>query len=212
MAGKLRDVDTANRAFLFRALAGTVPTAAIIAGALAFYLRMTRGVSFGMMAMVVLGGVAFGVAAGFGITAVAGRIGETFVAVVSSAGNIPPAPSFSFEESLVARGRYQEAVESFQAHLASHPEDHAARLALAAVVAGPLGDPAAAARVYHEIRMTRPGPALEYRVSQALIDLYRAAGDRGRLLAELARFAEAQRGTAAGAAARRELLALKAET
>ncbi len=212
MAGKLRDIDTANRAFLFRALAGTVPAATIIAGAVAFYLRMTRGASFGTMALVVVGGVAFGVAAGFGIAAAAGRIGEAFVAVVSGAGNIPPAPSFSFEESLVARGRYQEAVESFQAHLASHPEDHAARLALAAVLAGPLGDPGAAARVYQAMRAASAGPALEFGVYQALIDLHRAAGDRGRLLAELARFAEAQRGTAAGAAARRELLALKAET
>jgi hypothetical protein len=44
-----------------------------------------------------------------------------------------------------------------------------------------------------------------------LIDLHRATGDRGGLMAELARFADRYRGTAAGEAARRELFGMKGE-
>jgi hypothetical protein len=42
-----------------------------------------------------------------------------------------------------------------------------------------------------------------------LIDVYRREGNRGRLMVELARFAERYRGSAAGDAAARELMEMK---
>ena len=131
--------------------------------------------------------------------------------MVHATGNLPPAPSYSLQESLVARGRLAEAVESYQAHIAEKPGDLDARLALAALLAGPLGDRAAAERLYLEVRALSPAPRHERAIGNALIDLYHATGQRGRELAELARFADRFRGTREGDRARTALIRIKAE-
>ena len=65
--------------------------------------------------------------------------------------------------------------------------------------------------LYKEVRARSPAPREEATAANGLIDLYRRTGQRGRLLGELARFAERYRGTAAGDAARRELGTLKGD-
>ena len=56
-----------------------------------------------------------------------GASSRALVTVMTGAGNIKAAPSYSYQESLVPRGKYQEAERSYQEHLAVHPEDLDAR-------------------------------------------------------------------------------------
>ena len=207
----LKDVDSANRAFLLRALTGTVPAALMMSAAVTYYLRETRHVGGWAMVGVMAVGAIIGVATGVLAWVSAERAGRGLTHLLLAAGNLPPAPSFSYQESLVARGRYQEAVNSFEAHLAEHPDDQDARLAMANILAGPLHQTEAAAQIFGAVRAKARTPDDEFRAHQALIDLHRATGDRGRLMAELARFAERYRATAAGRAAREALAELKRE-
>lgn len=137
------------------------------------------------------------------------RAARSWVDTVSGAGNITPAVSFSFQESLIIRGRYAEAAESFRSHLAANRADNDARLALAKLCADHLNDAAAAERLYLEVRRNLPTPRQESMASNQLIDLYRATGDTGRLKIELAKYAERYAGTRAGAEAKRMLTELK---
>lgn len=203
-----KDVDSADRAILIRALAVTVPSAFIMSAAVAYYLRETRHVGGLVMLGVVCLGLLVGAGLGLGSWYMAGRAGAGAAHVLLAGGNLPPAPSYSFQESLVARGQYQAAVDSYEAHIAIHPNDLDARLALADVLAGHLRHFDRAARVYREVR-DAGSPPHEFRAHQALIDLYRAADDRGRLMTELARFADRFRATAAGRAARQALAEMK---
>lgn len=132
-----------------------------------------------------------------------------WVGMVSGAGNIAPAPSFSAQESLIIRGQFEAAEESFAAHLAAHPADHAARLALAELYRRHLSNPAAAERLYLEIRQGNPTGRQESAAHNQLIDLYRATDQRGKLMTELARYAERYAGTRGGTEARRALDELK---
>jgi hypothetical protein len=123
--------------------------------------------------------------------------------------DLPPEPAHSAFESLVARGFYLEAAEGYRAHLAAHPEDHLARIKLAALCREHLGDPAGAERLYLEVRHGRPSPRLEFLVGNLLLELYRAEGREDRLVGELARFAERWKRTRPGAEAARALRELK---
>jgi len=90
------------------------------------------------------------------------------------------------------------------------PEDIDARLRLADLLERHLKDDAGAEREYVEVRRRATDARQQMMASNGLIDVYRRSGNRGRLVVELARFAERYRGSAAGDAAARELKELKA--
>jgi hypothetical protein len=209
---RLRDEDTGERVLRLRILGLAVASCIVFSAATAVFLHERRGV--GPLAM--LGIVLLGAAVGYGVGRAAWLAGELagrgFAHVVHAAGNLPPAPGFSYQASLVARGRLTEAVEAYQAHLAQRPDDLDARLALAALLAGPLRDPAAAERAYLDARGRSPSAGFERAIGNALIDLYHATGQRGRELAELARFADRFRGTPEGDQARAALARIKLES
>ncbi len=145
-----------------------------------------------------------------GIWTMSGIVSRGIVQTMTGAGNLPPAPGFSFQESLVARGKYQEAAEAYGEHLERSPDDIHARLALAALWRDHLGDPAMSERLYLDTRSRRPPPNVEFAIGNSLIDLYHRTGQPGRELAELARFAERFRGTPEGARARAAIARIKA--
>jgi hypothetical protein len=180
------------------------------AGVLMLSLAEYKAVGAGplLMALVVVNII---VVAGIGVLLLRGvdRGARSWVGMVSGAGNIPPAPSFSAQESLIIRGRFAEAEQSFLEWLQDHPGDHDARLALADLYRRHLASPDAAIRLYLEVRQGSPSARQEVTAANQLIDLYRMAGDRGRLMAELARYAERYPGTRAGKDARKALLELK---
>lgn len=134
-----------------------------------------------------------------------------FARTVLGAGNLRPDPAHSGCESLAARGLYREAAAAFEAHLSTHPADHLARVKLADLHHRHLGGPEVAERLYQEIRRADPTPREEVLASNLLMELYRSTGQRGRLMAELARFAERYRGTRPGRDAARALREMKDE-
>ncbi|HMU61842.1 MAG TPA: hypothetical protein PKA66_08675 [Gemmatimonadales bacterium] len=120
-----------------------------------------------------------------------------------------PETGFSRQEALVAQGRLEDAAVAYRLHLADHPHDIAALVALGRLLAGPLGDPDGAAAAYRAARQSSPGGDWDRIISNDLIDWYRRSKQEGKLQVELARFGEMHRGTTAGEAALAELRALK---
>jgi tetratricopeptide (TPR) repeat protein len=186
-----------------------VGSCTLIAGAVTFLLIHRHQIG-GLGAVGVL---LLGPALGLGLAKViwqgAGVSSRGLVTALTSAGNIKSAPSYSYQESLVARGRYQEAERAYQDHLAADPDDLDARLALAVLIRDHGRDSARAERLFLEARGRSPTPSQEYAIANALIDLYHRTGESGREMAELARFADCYRGTDGGNRAREALRRLK---
>jgi hypothetical protein len=120
-----------------------------------------------------------------------------------------PEPGFSRQEALVAQGRLEEAAVAYRLHLADHPHDVAALVALGRLLAGPLADPDGAAAAYRAARQSAPAGDWDRIISNDLIDLYRRSKQVGKLQVELARFGQLHRGTTAGEAALAQLRELK---
>lgn len=162
----------------------------------------------GFVGILLLGQLAAALLTGL-IWAGVGVSSRALVTTMTGAGNIKAAPSYSYQESLVARGRYAEAEQAYQDHIAREPHDRDARLALAALIRDHMKDATRAERLFLETRALGPTPAQEYGIANALIDLYQRTGQRGREMAELARFADRYRNTDGGSRAGRALRQLK---
>lgn len=134
----------------------------------------------------------------------AGLLREIFAARAE-----PTRTGFSRQEALAARGRLEEAAAAYRAHLLAVPGDVTAYVALARLLAGPLGDFAGAEEAWLSARRLRPGPDWDRVITDDLIDLYQRTDQEGRLQVELARYADTQRGSRAGEAAGRRLRELK---
>lgn len=145
------------------------------------------------------------------INTVVGTASTGLMKVIYSAGDIPPPRTYPRQDTLIIRGHYAEAAEYFRDHLTVEPDDNEARLRLADLLERHLGDAAGAERLYVEVRQRNATPREEMAAANGLIDLYRRAGQRGRLKVELARFAERYRGSPPGEEAARALRELKAE-
>ena len=208
---RLGDGDVAERLFAIKTV--LYPAGAgLVLGALAgFYLMAGRGLGLGSAAAAVAVATLAGAGLGLVMWFASGWMSRGLVGVLTGAGNLPPAPSFSLQESLIMQGRYLEAARLFENHIAATPADDDARLALAELMVKHLHDSGAAEGLLREVVRRGANERAAWTAANGLIDLYRAAGERGPLMAELARFAERYRSTAAGAAAKRELLELKAK-
>jgi hypothetical protein len=188
-----------------------VATTTVFALLVDFYLLHEKRIDGWGALGIILGGVALGVVTGSLIALGSGWAAAGMVNTLTAGGDLTPRRSFSYEESLIASGRLNEAREALLAHLARQPRDLEAALALASLHRDQLRDPDGAVRVLLDLRRKPLPSAIEFSVTNQLIDLYRATGDRGRELAELARFAERFQHTAAGAQARAALRRIKAE-
>ncbi len=181
----------------------------IISLFVALYFKMSTGIGRTGEYLIYGGGIVLGLIAGALIDLTSGKAAKGIVHVITGSGNLEPAPSFSYQESLAANGKYAEAAESYHQHLRTHPDDQHARIALADIYANELDDLKTAEQLYREIRDAQDATALAHRATESLIDLYHKTRDRGRLMAELSRTAEQYRGTRAGEAAKRALMDLK---
>lgn len=188
------------------------PPCFVLLTALWFYLRATGAIGGSAFAALMLLNVPVTIGGIFAIHRSVGAAAAGLVHTMFAAGNIPPPPSYSAQETMIMRGRYADAAESFRAMMAEHPKDLDARLALARLLEDHLHDAAGAERLFLEVRASRPGPnpRQEMAAANGLIDLYRRTHQLGRLKVELARFADRYRGSGAGSAALRELRELKA--
>ncbi len=127
----------------------------------------------------------------------------------TAGGSAPRQPTFSLEESMIARGAFQDARETLESRLDQGPDDLAVQLRLAELCSRQLRDSSGAERWYLAARRTGGDERQRMMIANGLIDVYRASGQSGRLMGELARFAEAWPDTRAAADARRELQDLK---
>lgn len=201
--------DSAEAVSFIRTMFYLWPTAILFGVLLAYFLLDQERISpKGFWLMVVLsvpGGLLFALGGWWMLS----RASTGFVQMVLGAGNIRPDPSFSLEESLIARGEYLHARSALEDRLARGEDITAVQLRLADLNARLIKDPAAAERWYLAARAGRANEQQRWEATNGLVDLYRASGQRGRLMVELARLAETWPTSRAAEQARSDLRALK---
>lgn len=160
-------------------LAGGFPSAP-----LAFFYPVLGGI-LGFAGMVALLNLAIGGA---------GRAASIYMP--GGSGHSAKRREYSLAESLVARGRYEDAVSAFELAVGEHPEDPVPYLRIARVHRDHLEDPERAARWFKRARRdAEMPPARERAVTRELIELYEKMGEPTRAAPELARLAEVHEGT-----------------
>lgn len=204
--------DPADGIQLLRVAAWFGPACFTMLSALWFFLRAKGWIGDGVFVVLMVLNVPVTIAGVFTVHRTVGSFAVGLVHTMYAVGDIPPAPSYSAQETLIVRGRYADAAESFRAIIAERPEELDARIALARLLEDKMNDPTGAERLYREVQHAKPPPNPRHAMAAAngLIDLYRRTGRTDRLKVELARFADRYRGSAAAAHATRELLELKA--
>lgn len=105
--------------------------------------------------------------------------------VLQGAGNIKRQQEYSKQESMIARGRFDEAAESFDIHLLEFPDDLPARYRLATLHLRERNDPAAAEAEFLNIRRRPHDRSMAMLLANHFVDIYRATGQKGKLMAEL---------------------------
>ena len=191
------------------AIGRIIGPATVLLAFLAFYLWYTGRID-GLAALgIALMGPVLGIGVGILISKGGTVAGRALTDMLVANFDLPPGPSFSHQEALVARGEIQLARESYETHVAEHPADLDARLALAALWRDQLRDGPRAIELYLEARRLGPNRRQAYAIANALIDLYDSTGNPGRKLAELARLAEEFKDTEAGVRAREAVRRLK---
>jgi hypothetical protein len=207
----LRDVDSGDLAQLLQIAAWFAPACVIMLSFLWFFCFRNGWISgavFGLLVVLNFPLAAVGV---FVIRASVHGAAKGLVRTLYADADLPPPRTYPRQETLIARGQYEEAAGYYRDHLVVEPDDNEARVRLAALLERHLADDAAAEALYREVRAHAPLAREDVAAANGLIDLYRRTGQIGRLMGELSRFAERHGGSAAGDAARRELTALKKE-
>lgn len=110
---------------------------------------------------------------------------EKFIGGILSAGNLKYQQGYSRQEALIARGRFDEAAESFRLHLMEFPDDIPGRYRLATLHLRERNDPGAAEAELQNIRRRKHDRSMAKLLANHFIDLYRATGQTGKLMAEL---------------------------
>src|SRR6185369_11180961 len=82
----------------------------------------------GALGLALLGG-AIGFLIGIAVWWLSRSAGERIVKVITATGDLPPAPSFSFQESQAIRGNLDVARAAYEAQLHAEPGDLNSRLA-----------------------------------------------------------------------------------
>lgn len=139
--------------------------------------------------------------------------GRAFLSFIQPSGkSVPYQKSYSYEQSLIARGRIQEALEAYEAARVANPDDATLRGEMAEACAAH-GQPQRAVQLLAELR-EMPSASARQRMyaTQRLIDLMVGPlGDRGRAMRELRRLIDEFPDTMEAAGARQALARLKTE-
>lgn len=205
----LKDIDSVERAYLIK-IAVRFGGPCFILLSLAWFSCLARDwISPAVFVLLMILNIPLTVALVFAIDRGTTKASSQLMKTIYSAGDIPPPRTYPRQDMLIIRGNYVEAAEYFRDHLVVEPGDNEARLRLADLLERHLADPAGAERLYFEVRRTFANPREEMAAANGLIDLYRKTGQRGRLMAELARFAGRYAGSPQGDEAARALREMK---
>lgn len=157
---------------------------------------------------------------GFMATVVAGAslalsaaAGAGWQRIMTSGASTPYEDQFSYQDSLVVRGRVGEALASYEAIIAGRSVEVPARLRAAALYASSGCNPQRAAELLREVQSI-PGvaPREELSAANRLIELLMGPlGDPGRAMVELRRLIDRHPDTDSAARAKLTLAELKAE-
>lgn len=139
-------------------------------------------------------------------------VGNGWKQVAVNGSSTPYERQFSYEQSLVMRGRVDDALESFEAVIATEPELIAPRIKAAELYAREKNDPQRAAELFRDVlRSPMITPGDNVYATNRLVDLYIGPlNEPGRALVELRRLIDTRPGTPAAEHARRSLADLKA--
>lgn len=199
--------------YVFRARV-TAVAFGLAGGAMGYGIGLVTGATgWRMLLSVFASALAAGVITRYLITGVIGLVGRAVAgAVLPSGRSTPYENSYSYEQSLAARGDLSGATEAYRAAIAAHPQDPEPCLQAAELLARS-GEAAASAELFRQGRERALGDrARELYATQRLIDLYLGPlGDTGRAPVELRRLIERFPGTKESDAARRLLAQLKEE-
>ena len=117
---------------------------------------------------------------------------------------------YSDAQSIVARGRYQEALDRYRSHGEENPQDPRPYIRGARVLRDDLRDYAGAAAWLRRAQRRTLNAEAEITIARELVDVYvDRLDDPARALPELARIAERYQGTSAGDWAARTLARLR---
>ena len=157
---------------LWKALAWSLPLSALNAG-LVVRFTVERAGGWALLLAVVAFLATLTVASTLAMLLAHGSARGASAFLLPSGRGTPSVKDFSYEKSLLARGRVDEAVAALERHLAARPDDASLCLLIADVYARNLGDAARAERCFRRVREI-PGVAQahDYRATSRLIDLY----------------------------------------
>jgi hypothetical protein len=130
-----------------------------------------------------------------GVRAVSALFATKLIGGLASAGNIKYQQGYSIQEAMIARGRFDEAAESFRLHLMEFPDDMQARYRLATLHLRERKDPAAAEQEFLNIRRRPHDRSTAKLLANHFVDIYEATGQTGKLMAELNRMIKEWPGT-----------------
>lgn len=203
-----RDRDLARDAILFRALVGGGP--GLLLGAILGVFLVTQGKPLWVAVATTVVVPAFVVISTLLITARSGDAARVLYA--PSGRSTPHRKEYSGAESLVARGRYEDAITAFELAIAEDPRDPTPYLRVARIYRDQLGRLEDCARWFRralrEADLQAAPAALAVR--RELVELFvHRMKTPGRAAPELARMAEDWAGTPEGEWAARELADVK---
>ncbi len=207
--GGLRDVDAAERVVRLRAAAYGA-FGGVAGAALGYFFLAEHGAPLLAVAICFIAGwlvVSFGALA---LVGSAGRAASTLYA--PSSGSTPRRKEHSRAESLVAAGRYEEAVAAFELAVAEDPSDPTPYLRVARIYRDHLGRLEDAVRWFRRALRESGAPwGMAVLARKELIELFtHRMGTPERALPELARMAEELAGSPEGEWAAAKLRDIKA--
>jgi hypothetical protein len=200
----LKDVDSAERLYRFRAGLYAIPGGVVLSMGLGWKLGPVAGLIGLILGWVIAYFLIVGLMEG------AARATQTVYA--PSGDSTPVRREYSGPQALRAAGDYAEAVEAYAVFVAEHPLEPEPYLQIARILRNDLHAYADAARWLRRARLdARLTLGQDLLVAQELIELYQHKLDEPeRALPELARIADLVPGTPQAEAARRELAELRA--
>jgi hypothetical protein len=136
---------------------------------------------------------------------IADGTGGLVARILLAGGETSAEPSFSYEESLIVRGRLDDAERAFERRCLDNPKDGEARIRRADFYERVKKDTTRAERFYREARHLGLPPSRELYVSLCLADLCRHAGRTEALKRELQAIVDRHGGSASGQSAQAEL-------
>jgi len=196
-----------------RAFGRALPAASLVAG-VTFWQAAAWGAVVGFLAAVLAFVVAEVLVAVLVLTMVEGGA-RAMMSVVAPSGSSTPSPDdYSFEKSLLARGKVAEALIELEVRMANRPDDPALCLFAADAHAREAHDPATAERLYLRAReIPTATTAHDYAATNRLIDLYLGPlDDPARATRELEHMRDRHAGTTAAAGAEKMLRQLRGNT